>query len=51
MIKAWMMTRMVSPKLPSDFVPELTLIAFRFLSRRRAAPKFSTEAERFAMRG
>ena len=26
--KAWMMTRMVSPKPLSDFVPDVTLIAF-----------------------
>src|SRR5213080_3192625 len=48
--RAWMTTRMVSPKPLSDFVPEVTLIAFQFPSRRSGGRAFSSRESLFAPR-
>src|SRR5712691_7396197 len=49
--RAWMTTRMVSPKPLSDFVPEVTLIAFPIPHRgRRAVAEHFPHANRSSLR-
>jgi hypothetical protein len=50
--RAWMMTRMVSPKPLSDFVPDVTLIAFPIPRRDtpRGGRAFSSRESSFVSR-